>query len=175
MKRNKIISIISVFIIISFSFLGTIQIYQRVVNNLTIIKSVISFPSKPMIMINKFIKRSTEDFESKKQPVPIEDKEKKRHKLAEILYMIINSVMITGQNNIMLMMFLLAGFTIMRKKFSADVKRDALKSPPRIRHYKWWSLRFLTPLQKCIQNRSDIYDINPIVYNGRAAVCAQKI
>ena len=36
-----------------------------------------------------------------------------------------------------------------------------------LRHYLQWCLNFLTPVAKCILNRADVYDINPITeYRG---------
>ncbi|MFC2061992.1 hypothetical protein ACFLUV_05720 [Elusimicrobiota bacterium] len=165
MSKNNVISLGIILSILCFSFMGTTQSFKNSVNTINLVKVPMSYLSKPVISVNKILGSSINDLkESRKAPLP--SKKSKKKKLAETIFLILSSVVVSNEKSLILLMIAFVGLTLLYKKYRLHIDKRRHHPPPQMKYYIWWSLRFLTPLRKCIATRADEYDINPIRFTG---------
>jgi len=160
MAKRKYISGMVACVIMFFSFLGTMQIFKSVSFEMNIIKEIIAFHSNPLVRINRTVTGSTEDFKSEPSKDASENRE---NNFADILFFLLNTVLISNEKSFLFILFF-AMFLLSSASNKLNVRkfRTGSVKPPDWLHYLRWRLKFVTPLQKCMQNRSDEFDINPI-------------
>ncbi|MFC2062228.1 hypothetical protein ACFLUV_06925, partial [Elusimicrobiota bacterium] len=146
---------------------------ENTVDKMTLTRALIPFPTKTVLVVNSLVKSSIQDVAKTNKPISRKTDKKKKNKAAEVLFMLLNSVIISNEKAILMLIMLFIGFKAI-KKLSRQNIREVLKAPPRIKYYRWWSLRFLTPLDKCIQALTNKYDQNPLIFNGRGITMPLK-
>lgn len=175
MNVNKIISFSIILIIISFSFLGLIQLPENIDKSFSLIKMVMPYPGKTVFVINRFLKHNPLDHAARTRQTAAENKRQK-NKFSALLFYVLSSILVCQEKNFLLFILILtmlavAKYTDKRKFF--NYYKDIF-IPPDIKYYSRWPLKFITPIEKCIQYLADKYDINPINLYGRAAYALKK-
>jgi hypothetical protein len=167
MKANKIISLLTVIIILSFSFLGLLQVPENINKSFSMIKTVMPYPGKTVVVINKFIRFSPFAGAAARDTSPMRQKEQKKKNSSGLIFYLLSSLLVCNEKALIIFMLLIAVI------FISEIKRTAIDYrsifvPPDIWYYRRWRLKFLTPIEKCIKNRADEFDINPIMRYGWA-------
>ncbi|MBN2407934.1 MAG: hypothetical protein JXJ19_09595 [Elusimicrobia bacterium] len=151
-----------------FLSLGIMQYPAALHNSLSLIKITLSAPFSTVGLMNNHIMKIT-DFDSadrKKTHVP--SKPRKSKKAANLLFFVLNSMVLT--NDKLLIFLLVIVFVGISSKVQGIARYGRkIRGSPGIsvmKYYMKWSVRFLTPLQKFINSRSDVYDINPVLSLG---------
>lgn len=164
-QKPVFLSILLILVISSFTSLHIYQIFAD--NSLSLIKKSGNETSTTTFAMNRMIQglftATTEN-----QPISHEAQERtKDKKISNLIIYLMTAMFITGDKSlIILMMIFIGAGMIFRKKITTKIQDREIFRPPDIAFYKWWALKFLTPHQKCMTNRSDLYDINPLGFNG---------
>lgn len=158
---NKYITIFLVIAISGFTVLGVLQLERKVDASL-ILKKVSSNPYLASDSFNELFDRihPVKDTGDRKSKVPGPEKERGK-KILEFLF-IINTFLVS--NNTAIMIFMVMAFIslwLLDKAAKKEAVKPGLLKPPEIVYYKNWILEFLTPVEKCMQNRAGEYDIDP--------------
>ncbi len=170
-KKKQILSIAVGLIILSCTFLGTFQFQKSINCAISLLKTAFVYPSIAILEVNDFIK-DVSSAEDKAETVPVNKKEQS-NKTLKLLFLILSTMLVSNEKFFLILLIMVfAGICIgFKKTFNRD---NRIFLPPDIKFYLWWRLKFLTPLQKCILNRSDEYDINPINMYGWALYASRK-
>lgn len=173
MRKNQIISIIiGILFIFSFSFLGMMQL-KKIDTNLSLLKAVIPYPSRTIQVVNSFIKWISLDNLKDNKEIPSPKRKDGEDKFLKLLFSILNSCLVHNNKSLILLIIAFIGVTLGLSK-SLIYRCTDISISPDIKFYLRWSLEFLTPLQKCIQNLSYKYDIDPIEIYGRAEYALKR-
>jgi hypothetical protein len=73
----------------------------------------------------------------------------------------LSAILVSNTNINFVVIVLFIGLALGTKNIFEKHRRELLK-PPDIVFYKNWILKFITPMEKCLQTRADEYDINPL-------------
>ena len=161
---KKILSLIIGVMVLAVTFLGALQVSSDINNsNVSLFQTSLKLHSKIFLGFYTIIDDIGSIVNSKKTN-PVDTKEKNNKTLSVFLFAL-SAILINKKINlVILVMLILTGCCIYKKTiFSSDDK-----IPDIIKGYLLRMLRFITPVNKCILNRADQYDINPIsiVVNG---------
>ena len=167
MNVQKVISLSIVIIILSFSFLGLFAVPENVNRSFRLIKTVMPYPGKTAVMINRFIKFSPFHEAAPEKNSPMRQKEEKSKNTTGLMFFLLSSFLVCNEKTLLILVLIIALITI-KEIHRRGVDYKSLFVPPDIWYYRCWRLKFITPIEKCIYNRADQYDINPIFMNGWA-------
>jgi len=164
-----ILSIIMVIIVVLFTSLGIINIDHKAAACVSCVVSDIASYSTTLFLFNNML--------SGKQAEPVHGSESNREergtKRLDFLFFVLQGLLVSNEKFLLVLVSLLLLSLYMKtprkKKIRGNDHGDRYRKK---RHYIWWVLKFLTPLQKCIENRSDEFDINPI--EGNKAIAALR-
>ncbi len=170
-KKKQILSMAVGVIILSCTFLGTFQFHKSINCALSLLKTAFVYPSIAILEVNDFIK-DISSAEDKAETVPVNKKEQS-NKTLKLLFLILSTMLVSNEKLFLMLLIMVFAAICMgfKKTFNRDVR---ILMPPDIKFYLWWRLKFLTPLQKCILNRSNEYDINLINMYGWALYACKK-
>ncbi|MFC2092131.1 hypothetical protein ACFLTD_05100 [Elusimicrobiota bacterium] len=101
---------------------------------------------------------------------PVHDRNEKQKKLSSLLFYLLTAVTVCSDKSIILLICAFMGVVSGVSKFFNDRMKEVL-IPPQFKFYEWWALKFLTPIQKCLLNRADQFDIDPVKITRRG-MCA---
>ncbi|MFC2048849.1 hypothetical protein ACFLR5_01355 [Elusimicrobiota bacterium] len=169
--NKKIISLSIIIVILAGSFLGLMQApaSKSVNNSISLIRLTMGGPARTISLLNNYILKLASVDSTEKAAVPTNDgsgKNNRTSKLVEILIFTFQSVLLSNQKVLFLILFLISIRCLTKdfkkKEFSINRKADFLS---RCRYYMRMALKFLTPLQKCMISLLSKYDQNPI-YKG---------
>ncbi len=170
--KNKITSIIIVFIILlSFSFFGLAQLPNIADRSLSLVRTIIPYPGKTVLVINNFLKKYPDAKSASTQRKTSGSKNNKQKVAGMIMYML-SSVLVCNEKVFLLFLMVMAGLSINILNSFLRFYRGVFV-PPDIQYYRLWRLKFLTPIDKCIKCLVDKYDINPI-YMDKWALSARN-
>ena len=130
-----------------------------------------SYP-KPLLVLNRITGALVSPDLDKKLPVDPETSQNREKKRLSGLLLYTISVLSSSSNEAgyMLLLSLAAVIAVKLKRTDFPEKRDS--PPPGFRHYIWWSLGFLTPLDKSKENLAEKYSLLPFSIYGTAAAGA---
>ncbi|MFH1415291.1 MAG: hypothetical protein ABIH89_04335 [Elusimicrobiota bacterium] len=168
-KRKVFFSIIAGGVVVIFSFMGILQSYRNYSNHISIIIKNSNYCSRAVFEVDRMAKRMFNPVTAKKKIPTVPEQRKESRKFAGFMAYIISTIIISGDKSILLMLICFVGIAV--REISMKKRDLEVLILPKLKFYQWWSLRFLNPLQKCIVNRSDEYDINPIRGIYGWAVC----
>jgi hypothetical protein len=164
-RHKKLISALVGGFLLSYSLLGMFQCNKSVNHKLSMLSSTsILFSTTSMIIGS--IKKSIAAINTSKVPAPVKPLKNKKGRFSSILLFLLTSVIII-QDKSLIFMLLLAVIGFVKVFCDKNLIHDNRMLQARVKFYRWWSLKFLTPLQKCIINRADEYDLNPMSLIGR--------
>jgi len=157
LSQNRVILIAAAgLVIISFSFFGIAKNIQA--ENLSSIGTRFFNISASNIVFNNIVKGIFSGNTDSKVPVRESGRRKKDGFLKNFYFFL--SILIIKEKAVLLMVIAFIGFVVKRKNYR-ELKITEAVFYARMKFYLWWALRFLTPLQMCMLNRADEYDINP--------------
>jgi len=104
---------------------------------------------------------------AEKIPVNKRKNEENPARKAVLIHDMMLAVATAGQNPLLAVAGLFIGIAFLLKTEISSNFRDR-PALCKIRFYRWWSLRFLTPLQKIHEYLARRYDSNPLKYAGVA-------
>ncbi|MFC2092043.1 hypothetical protein ACFLTD_04650 [Elusimicrobiota bacterium] len=167
---KKTLSIFIVVSILCYSFFGLIQLPGAVQGAFSLIKTVMPFPGKTVMVINKFARFAP--FQNASRPARSNPKNK-RNEFSPLIFFLLSSIMASADKSMLLLILVIAGMSlVIPQKFLVHFK-DIFVPPDRQRHRRW-RLKFITPAEKLIQNLAQKYDSNPILMDGRALLCPER-
>ncbi|MFC2061179.1 hypothetical protein ACFLUV_01560 [Elusimicrobiota bacterium] len=172
--KYKYISIFLIGVIFSFTFLGLVQNPMDKCKKVTLLTMEMLNPLKSMQVVNAIVKDLSFDknsAETSKNGAPLrKNSQKQKNKnLSGFLFYFLSTILITQEKTLLILVVTFICMISKSIKTLYSGFREII-TPPRLKFYIWWSLRFLTPLQKCIRSMIERYDINPILQYG-ARVC----
>ena len=91
---------------------------------------------------------------------------KKKNKLSGFLFYFISALIVSNEKSMILLLIVFMGMMLAKFNKSKIQTDKDIVIPPKLKFYIWWSLRFLSPLQKYMQYLANKYDGNPIIYMG---------
>jgi hypothetical protein len=172
MRSNKFIALFITSIIVSFSFLGILHMPGSGNRSFKVLKAVIPYPGKTVLVINKIIKSSViSDYRagnmentSRKTKAP----KKKSDKALGLLWYLLGSLLVMNDMTILIFM----GITLVVAFINGavnnfNIRRDKYGGIGDINYYKRWRCKFIDPVAKCIENLAKKYDSNPILIGGK--------
>jgi len=167
LSQNRVILIlVTGLVIASFSFFGIVKNIQA--ENFSSIKTHFVNMSASNIVFNNIVKGIFSG--DSKNKVPLNKKDKEENNFFNNFYFFL-SILILKEKGAILLLLIFVGFIGKKNSFKEHNKVEAVFIA-RMKFYLWWALRFLTPLQKCILNRADEFDINPVRIEG--GVCLRQ-
>ncbi len=172
MRKSKAISLIIAIVVLCFSFLGLIQLPEVVNKSFSLIRTVIPYPGKTVLMINKFLKYNPYDNSAHTHKTTT-DNQKRKNRFSGILFYILSSVLVCNEKSFLLLLIVLAGLSVRCFNSEEYNCRDVF-APPDMQFFRQCRLKFITPIEKCIQNLVEMYDINPINMYGWALCASRK-
>jgi hypothetical protein len=156
---KKIISMILGLLILGVIFLGALQISRDIINpNVSLVQTSLKYHSKVFRDINTIVNDIHSQVNSEKtNPV---DKKETKNKYLNAFLLALSAILINKKTNLanVILILLMKSYICIRKTFAKD---DYLK-PEVIKRYLLRILQFITPVNKCILNRADQYDIDPV-------------
>lgn len=159
-------------ILISFASFMILQFYRDNVNSISLLSKTASFNSGTIVSSDRLVDRLAginKPDNSTRGAKP----DKKTRKLSEFIIYLLSIMTVASDKSIILLFIMFMGLSIGFIKSMNMRVRDIFVPPPEMKFYKWWSLKFLSPLQKCIINRADEYDINPLRIDRRGT-CTRR-
>jgi hypothetical protein len=158
---KKLVGLVLVLALSSYTILGFFQLYNKIEPSV-ILKKISVNPYFAAFNFNKATDkiRQRKDFSNnKRKNTPVPAKKAKKSSFEFLLF--INTFLIS--NNGLLILFTMAFVSLCAiKKTWKQINTRSPRKPPDIVFYKNWILKFITPMEKCIQTRSEEYDINPL-------------
>ncbi len=168
-QNKNMLAVLMGIVVLCFSFFSLFQFHKNISNIFSLLNSSVSYPTVSILEINKYIKDITAKSEtSQKQhkAVPC-NKESKNSKGMNMVFFLMGALLITNEKMFLIMlMALFAGVTAMFKR--AFNWSDDISEPPDMQYYQMWRLKFITPMEKCLESLAQKYDVNPICFNGMA-------
>jgi hypothetical protein len=143
----------------------------------SLLKTAILYPTLAILEVNEVIAEIASDNAEKNtaSKIPVDTRQKENNNILNTLLFLMGGLIITGRRDIMIFMLGVVERikNIYKGIFGSDYTYSVLSW---INSYRQRILKFLTPLQKCILNRSDEYDINPInIVLGGIFIISQKV
>lgn len=169
--KKRLLSTIVGLTIVFVSVCGTFHLQKNLTNAISMMKNALLSPSIAVLELNDFIKEMSSE-ESTGKTAPADNSGKKKN-MFNVLFFMLSIVVVSNEKEFFLMMILaFVGLYIhIKRNFNRNYR---ILDPPELKFYLWWSLKFLTPVQKCIQNLAAKYDINPIFMSGRVRNALKK-
>lgn len=161
--QKKVLSIFIAGVMFSFSCLGLLQLNGAVSNSISFVKAAIPYPGKTVFLVDRIIKFNP--FDNKCIPEKTAQNNQKDNKHFGFLLYFLTTLVAYNEKYILIILVMLAAVSI-KCVYSLRINFAEIYSPPDIKYIQLWRLKFITPIQKCIQYLASKYDINPIVYNG---------
>jgi hypothetical protein len=125
------------------------------------INSTSSYASKTIVVFDR-ITKGLKSFNKEKNPLNSKSPENKKNKYSGLLFYILSTILITNEKKLLLVLMVSIAYAFIKNCKKSRIKGNESIVVPKMKFYLWWCLKFLTPLQKCIRERADEYDINPI-------------
>jgi hypothetical protein len=166
-KKKLLISIISAVLLVSFSFFGMFDYCRTYSGKISLLLSNSKVYSKTAVSIDNMARRMFNIDDKADEPVvPQKASRSEKRKFSGLVFYLLATIIVAKDKSIIL---LISSFMSASNTFVKFLQKGAakIKIPPELKFYEWWALKFLSPLQKSIFNRSDIYDINPMGFYGR--------
>lgn len=168
----RLLSILFPILLVCFIFLSTLQfscdIEKAAAYQINLIKHTMTFVKTNLLIpyissyidINETFLSFLNPVSDSRTPVkPISKKEKRG--LFTNLYYILSTIAVINKKLLIVLLVTFVGLScISAKKHTADDYSMRIRSC--IKHYSYWVLDFLSPLDKSVQNRSNEYDIERI-------------
>jgi len=157
-KKGFLTVIVGV-VFLSFGLLTTFRLYKNIDNFMTLFNENSVFTSGAVFEVHSFIKKFL-GFEDKAAS-PLEDK--KDENFSNVLFFLLSSIAVVPADKILILILMVVFIGLFIGNSTINLyKYKEEYNLLRAKFYLWWCLKFLTPVQKCILNRSDEFDINPI-------------
>jgi hypothetical protein len=158
--NNKIIITLLALIVLSYTLIGFCQVYRKTdisYKSRKIISDIYYATYKSNKLVEKihFVKNSTNN---KKGAHPATENRSQKDIRKYIFFN--NTLSISNNGILILFCLVLFGSLLINKNKCRDILIH--RKAPDITYYKNWILKFITPMEKCIQSRSEEYDINPL-------------
>ncbi len=156
LKKGKIRKLLALpmAVILSGTFIVSFfQARQEIYSLYQTFRESVSYTSIAEVNINRTIADETG------APASGETQEK-NSSFYNLIFLLGSITLLNGAGSVISVIFL--AFILSSGILNRSVRKQNAMLMSRLRHYKAWSLKFLTPLQKCILNRADEYDINPV-------------
>lgn len=154
-RKIKNIVVISLVILLLVSFIGGFfQVNKQdigvVCNELT---GNLSFSTRARNNINK-------NMNTEQKPAS-EEKEESDKNITDLLFLLSSIVTLGSTPYLVLFVIFMgaAGFCILKSDNNL-MRRESFIS--KLRYYKEWYIKFMSPVEKSMRNRADEYDINPM-------------
>lgn len=161
MKMRKLSSILFSMLLLSCLFSGAFGFYKTINDTFSSLRNSFDFNAATVINVNGFIRDIASTGSSDKAP----SGQKETKKVFNFLFFLMGAVVLSGEKFlVILMLSAFAFFNGFTKKNLTGIYR--INRPPDD-YYLWWILNFLSPVQKCISNLADKYDMNPLYLYGR--------
>ncbi|MFH1414704.1 MAG: hypothetical protein ABIH89_01290 [Elusimicrobiota bacterium] len=97
---------------------------------------------------------------------PVDGQKDRSDSLMKFFICILGTLMVPAGNSLIIMIITAMVFVLLKKENPFCRAFKEVFRPPGMEYYNRRRLNFVTPLEKCILNRADIYDINPISKYG---------
>jgi len=170
--KRRLYTAIVWMIIVSFLLFGIMQFNRACSESISLLKTDTSHHSSGIMLLGSITRGwlpAQENSTTRHPGTP----EKKQQQLNRFLSYVSSSLINTSGNSIVLMLCVFIGVMLLVEKH-VQGNRETVLFGIRIRFYRWWTLRFIDPVQKSISSRADEYDINPIENYGRALNVHEK-
>jgi hypothetical protein len=160
--------------VLCVAFLGVMQISGNPENKTDTLKTGLMCQSEAVLEVNGFIRDvfSQEDSSNSDDTAPA-GREDSSRKIIHLLLFILSAAIAAGEETSLILMLVSIVILMFFVKMSFEWD-GRLRVPPDIRHYMKLCLKFLTPVQKCIQVLSRKYAMNPIFTYGWAHSARKK-
>ena len=151
--------------ILAFSFFGVFTLHEDEESSSLLLKTAIASPSRAMLLVNNFIANSVKgnfkDLGHKNTPV----KKNSKNKFSETLFFILNSMLTGSESELFLVILFMTffGFEVYRK-LAKSMSSGPPGKLPDMREYLKWCIKFMTPLERCVQSIAQKYSANPLSY-----------
>ncbi len=157
-------------VIISFFVLGIVHV-DNTKNSLSFIKNELTGCSAPLSILNKITKEIFADVitsgktiaQSKRKQAMPGNTEKKS---SNLIIFLLSSLFLVSENNIAVMLMIISVMLFIGVRNVLSVKINTLMGNIKNKFYLCWKNMFLTPEEKCLEARSEEYDINPLMNLG---------
>jgi hypothetical protein len=158
-KTRKLVSMLMGILMFGCSVLAIMHFSTSI--KISMINSNSSYASKTVVVFDR-ITKGLMSFNEEKSPLNSKAPEKKKSKYSGLLLYIISTILITNEKRLLLVLIVSFLSLFIKNGKKRTVKGNDRGILSKLKFYLWWRLKFLTPLQKCICERSDEYDINPM-------------
>ncbi len=170
LKYNKLAPVLLSLIIICFSILGIVHV-DNTNKSLSFIKNELTGCSAPLSILNKITKEIFSDVitssktiaESKRKQAMPGTTEKKS---SNLIMFLLSSLFLVSENNLAVMLIVISVMILIGGKKIICVERNSLMGNIKNKFYLIWRNMFLTPEEKCLEARSEEYDINLLMNLG---------
>ncbi|MFH1416154.1 MAG: hypothetical protein ABIH89_08755 [Elusimicrobiota bacterium] len=170
-NKRQILSILTVLVILSFTSLGTFQIQKNITGAVSLLKTALNYPSIAVMEVNGCVKGAATGSVQETSNRAGDSNDKDSRKIFNFLFLIMGGALFASKESMFLVFLIgiLAAVSVCLKSFTDYLKRRCRPPDDDFQYYSRWRLKFITPVDKCIQNLADKYDINPILMYGRAS------
>lgn len=168
-KNRILLSIFTGFIIICFSIFGILQFGKSHGGHVSLLIKNSGYSTSTINIVDRIADRMAK---TRKSPIVPDNKNQKKE-LAGLVFYILTTILVITEKSLILLLIAFIGlaFAVIKPFYEGGLE---LIIPPQVKFYEWWSLKFLSPIQKCMINRADEYDINPIRIDG-TGTCTRRI
>jgi len=158
MKRNKSVSYAVISIILLFSLLNIVQFLNGGYRESQLSANHL-YPSKAVYVLNSFV-RSVFNIDSvSNSESEAERSRKEQNSLSKLFFFIMGSIVFINDKNLYMLLVNIL-FLTMDRRIAPEANTDTLFI--RLKGYLIKMIGIVTPVQFCIENRCDEFDINPI-------------
>ena len=158
---RQIISIICCLIVL-FCTIAAFTCGVSVVNKDLLYKMAVNSLFKETIFVNSILKIGKRN----EAPVRQSNKKSDNDRSAGLLLFLMGSIITVNQNALLVVLVISLAFVI--NTFAGKFTKDSdFKDPPEnydIGNYVRWVLKFMTPLERCVQSIAQKYSANPLSY-----------
>ncbi len=161
-KNRIILSVTSLFLITSILCLGIIQCCMKYSSKYSFLVPGSKYCSRAIVVVDRMAGRLFPGDKDSNIPENEKSKPNNKKKLGKLISFILSTLLISNNTGFAIGVTLVLFISL---KLIKNIEKKGGKEivvPPELRFYNWWALKFLSPIQKCIMSRADIFDINPI-------------
>ncbi|MBN2406395.1 MAG: hypothetical protein JXJ19_01750 [Elusimicrobia bacterium] len=167
MNNNRLLPVISFIMLLVFFSAGVLQFPESIQGSISLIRLTVGGPAKTISILNNYILKITQTGELEKTgaAVPSENRGN-AEKLFEMLFLALNSILISNNKIIIELMSVFIGGTEIAVRAGILGRKTGIYGD--VRQYTVRMFCFITPVRRCVEMLYDMHDPDPSVRKRHA-------